>query len=81
MVASIIIAIAIFDMFFIGNKQLNKVGLGVARNIIFLSPLMLLYHPHKGPRNVPLDLFTMTLYVLSISLTYFLSLLAILGAI
>ena len=71
MISVIILLIAGSELILEQNLVANKLGLGNYTNIIFLIPPLLLYHPHKGPRNVALDWTTTGLYLISIGLAYF----------
>ena len=69
-VAAIIATIGIVEIILKNNITANKVGLGMYSNILFLIPLLMFYHPHKGPRNLILDWTTLGLYIIAISLSY-----------
>ena len=69
-VALIIATIGIMEIVLKNNVTANKLGLGMYSNILYLIPLLLFYHPHKGPRNIVLDWTTLFLYILAISLSY-----------
>ena len=70
MIALIILAIGIFELIASNNNALNDLGIGSYWNILFLIPLLLFYHPHKGERNIAVDMITMVLYILAISIAY-----------
>ena len=70
MITLIIIIIGIVELSLRNNPIANKLGLGLYWNILFLIPLLLFYHPHKGPRNIVLDWTTLLLYGIAISFSY-----------
>ena len=70
MVSVIILIIGIVELCLKENLTAHKLGLGMYWNILFLIPLLLFYHPHKGPRNIILDWTTLFFYILAISFSY-----------
>jgi hypothetical protein len=70
MVSLIIIVIGIVEFCLKDNPTAHKLGLGMYWNILFLIPLLLFYHPHKGPRNIILDWTTLFFYIIAISFAY-----------
>ena len=70
MVSLIIIVIGIVEVCLKDNPTAHKLGLGMYWNILFLIPLLLFYHPHKGPRNIILDWTTLFFYIIAISFAY-----------
>ena len=70
MVCTIILIIGIVELCLKNNPTANKLGLGMYWNILFLIPLLLFYHPHKGPRNLLLDWTTLFFYIVAISFSY-----------
>lgn len=52
------------------NATAHTLGLGHYSNIVLLIPLLLFYHPHKGKRNLGVDMTTMTLYIIALSTAY-----------
>ena len=70
MVCTIIVIIGLVELSLKNNPTAHKLGLGLYWNILFLIPLLLFYHPHKGPRNIILDWTTLLLYILAISFSY-----------
>ena len=70
MVSVIILIIGLVELSLKNNPVAHKLGLGMYWNILFLIPLLLFYHPHKGPRNIILDWTTLFFYILAISLSY-----------
>ena len=73
MVCFIILLIGAGELIFANNFTANKLGIGLYWNVLFLIPLLMFYHPHKGPRNIVLDWFTLGLYFIAISLSYVLT--------
>ena len=71
MVCLIILIIGVVELMLRNNATAHKLGLGMYWNILLLIPLLLFYHPHKGPRNLALDWTTLFLYILAISISYF----------
>ena len=70
MLCSIILIVWIIELFFAKNKAMNDIGIGNNTLIIFLIPLLMFYHPHKGPRNLALDWFTLIIYAIALSYVY-----------
>lgn len=70
MVSIIIAIIAIVEFAFSSSPYAHKLGIGLSWDIVLLIPLLLLYHPHKGPRNLFIDYTTLGLYMISISFAY-----------
>lgn len=67
-----VLFIGIMEIALSGSKNANTLGLGKYPFIIFLAPLLLFYHPHKGERNQTLDWTTLILYILSFAGGYLL---------
>ena len=67
-----VFAIGLIEIIFSNSKSAHILGVGKYPNIIYLSPLLLFYHPHKGERNVALDWTTLILYFLSFAGGYLL---------
>ena len=55
-IAVVITVLGLADMLLGKTDYGAKVGFGVNGGIFFLIPLVLLYHPHRGPRNKKWDL-------------------------
>ena len=70
MTCLIILAVALVELSLTNNPVAKDFGLGHHFNLIWLIPLVLFYHPHKGPRNKFVDWFTLGLYGLSIVAVY-----------
>ena len=70
MVCIIIAIIGVVELCLQNDPTAHKLGLGMYWNILFLIPLLLLYHPHKGPRNLILDWTTLFFYIVAISFSY-----------
>jgi len=70
MVCLVVVIIGVMEICFSNVPLANKMGLGLYKNILFLIPLLFLYHPHKGPRNPFVDYTTLGLYVFAISFSY-----------
>ena len=70
MTATLVVLVWIFEMIFSTNGTMNKIGIGLSKYLIVLAPLLLFYHPHKGPRNLAVDGMTMTLYFVSLAYGY-----------
>ena len=70
MVCTIILIIGIVELCLKNNPTANDLGLGMYWNILFLIPLLLFYHPHKGPRNLILDWTTLFFYIIALSFSY-----------
>ena len=66
----IILIVSIFELYFRNNAIANKLDFGFYWQIIFLIPVVLFYHPHKGPRKTALDLATTALYLLALFIAY-----------
>ena len=73
MTSIIVLGVWIFEIIFSGNASLNKIGIGINTHIILLLPILLLYHPHKGPRNLAVDYTTLFLYFVSLAYGYLLA--------
>ena len=69
-IALIFLVVWIFEMTLSGNKAMNDMGLGLNKGLIFLVPLLLCYHPHKGERNLGVDYTTLGLYFFAFSYGY-----------
>ena len=69
----IVVIVFLFDLMFKGNATFNKIGLGVNGSLLLLIPLLLLYHPHKGPRSIFVDYLTLGLYFLALIYAYVLA--------
>ena len=70
MVCLIILVIGLVELGLQNDPTAHKLGLGMYWNILFLIPLLLFYHPHKGPRNLAVDWTTLFFYIFAISFSY-----------
>lgn len=70
LVCLIIVLVWAMEFYFSHNAAFVKLGLGVNTYLILLVPLLLFYHPHKGPRNLATDLTTLFFYALAIVTPY-----------
>ena len=77
-ISIVVIIVWIVDLSLSGNSELTKIGIGCNGLLIILVPLLMLYHPHKGPRNLAVDYTTLALYVFSISYAYVIAALIVL---
>ena len=68
--ALLIIIIWAFEVAFSNNTTLNSMGIGSNTLLIFLAPLVFLYHPHKNARRVPLDVALIIIYGFILVLLY-----------
>ena len=73
LISLVVVIVWIVDLILSKNTGLSKIGIGVNQMLIILVPLLLLYHPHKGPRNLAVDYTTLGLYFFSISYAYVLA--------
>ncbi|MBQ2070042.1 MAG: helix-turn-helix transcriptional regulator [Bacilli bacterium] len=69
-VALLILIIGIIEIILSKNPIARKLDLGYYSNILFLIPIVLLYHPHKGPRNRVFDWAINILYWLVLAVVY-----------
>ena len=76
----VLLIIWFFELAFAGNAQMNKVGIGINGILIFIAPLLLFYHSHKGPRNMIIDYITLILYFLALLYPYVVALMVIASA-
>ena len=70
LVVTIIIIIGVIEIILKDNITANKLGLGQYSIILILIPFLAFYHPHKGPRNLAVDITTLTLYLVAILFAY-----------
>ena len=70
LIVSIIIIIGVVELILKDNSVANKLGLGRYYIIFILIPFLAFYHPHKGPRNTPLDWTTLGLYLIAVLIAY-----------
>lgn len=70
LVALIVLLIGLVEIGISGEPLANKLGLGKYEGIMLLAPLLLLYHPHKGQRNLVVDYTTLFLYFIAIGTSY-----------
>ena len=73
MISLIVIAVWAFEVSLRNDASLNKLGLGVNIWLIVLVPLLLFYHPHKGPRVKVVDYTTIGLYGIAMIWSYVLA--------
>ncbi len=66
----VIISLIALEEYLNRNISTNVRGLGQYYQIIYLVPFLLFYHPHLGKRSKIVDYFTMSLYMLFISIGY-----------
>ena len=59
------------------NSQAVDFGWGQTTDLLLLTPLILFYHPHKGPRSRFVDALTMTYYLIALTAGYFLAVIVI----
>lgn len=64
--------VGIIEIIFAKNQMASNLGIGKYPGILFLSPLVLFYHPHKGKRNIVIDYITLGLYFFSFAGAYIL---------
>ncbi len=60
------------------SAQAVDFGWGQTTDLLLLTPLILFYHPHKGPRSRFVDALTMTYYLIALSVGYVLAVIVIL---
>ena len=65
MACLIILVLAIADQLIADNPGARSWGFGYMFLTLFLVPLLLFYHPHKGPRNRMVDYVILVLYFLA----------------
>lgn len=73
LISLVVVIVWVVDLILSKDAGLNKIGIGVNQTLIILVPILLLYHPHKGPRNLAVDYTTLGLYFFSISYAYVLA--------
>lgn len=66
----VVLAVWIIELRFSGNASLHKIGIGNNVGLIILIPFLFFYHPHKGPRNLPVDYTTLFLYFAALIYAY-----------
>ena len=66
----LVCVIALISYLFRNNPVASTLGLGEFKELLILLPLLLFYHPHKGPRNRLVDAFTMGVYLLALCYGY-----------
>ena len=62
LISIIIVIVALIDFLLKDDAFANTLGFGKTYGIITLIPILFFYHPHKGERNVMLDITTTILY-------------------
>ena len=67
LICLIVLLIAAFDAGMATIPGAKKWGFGYTYETVSMIPLLLFYHPHKGPRNRLLDYFILGLYMLAIT--------------
>lgn len=70
--ASVVAIVGIIEIVFARNQIASNLGIGKYPGILFLSPLVLFYHPHMGARNIILDYATLALYFIAFAGAYIL---------
>ena len=70
LISLVVIIVWAIDFAFANNATLNKMGIGINSGLIIFVPILLFYHPHKGPRNLVVDYSTMILYSISLGYAY-----------
>ncbi len=75
----VIISLIALEEYLNRNISTNVRGIGQYYQIIYLVPFLLFYHPHLGKRSKIVDYFTMTLYLIFISIGYIVAIIAVLG--
>lgn len=78
MMCIILLLVAGVEFMLKDNTVARKLGFGMNYYIIFLIPLVLFYHPHKGERKVALDILMSALYMLAVSFFAFLVIITVL---
>ncbi len=66
----IFLIVAVNQLLGLSSRALDF-GWGQTTDLLLLVPLILFYHPHKGPRNRAVDAFTMAYYLFALSYGYF----------
>ena len=66
----LILIISLINWLCRNNSVAASFGLEESRDLVLLIPLILFYHPHKGPRNRFIDAFTMAVYFFALSFGY-----------
>ena len=74
----IILGVGIAELILRNNIIANKLDFGYYWQILFLIPAILLYHPHKGPRNTGVDILTTGIYMACLIFAYALAALTVL---
>ena len=78
--ALVIIGVALGEFALRNNATAHKLDIGNYSNLIVLAPVILFYHPHKGPRNKAVDYLTLFLYIFALVIAYaFIGLIGIVG--
>ena len=67
LICVIVLIIALLDNEIAKIPGAKTWGFGYAGLSVYLIPLLLFYHPHKGPRNRIVDYIVMALYILAIT--------------
>ncbi|MBQ8141927.1 MAG: helix-turn-helix transcriptional regulator [Bacilli bacterium] len=70
---AIIIVVWVIEMILSPQVQLHKIGIGINKALIILVPILICYHPHKGPRNLVVDYLTLFLYFLAMAYAFVLA--------
>ena len=73
----LILLIVLFNLLMGRNAKALDFGWGQTTDLLSLVPLILFYHPHKGPRSRAVDALTMAYYLFALSFGYILALLII----
>ncbi len=69
----LIVLIVIINLLMGRNSKAVDFGWGQTTDLLLLTPLILFYHPHKGPRSRFVDAMTMTYYLFALSAGYILA--------
>ena len=67
LICAIIVVISVIDLLVARNSAAKSWGFGYTYFTLFLIPLLLFYHPHKGPRNKLVDYIMLALYAFALS--------------
>lgn len=66
----LVLLIALLSYLLKDNAIASVLGVGESQTLLLLIPLLLFYHPHKGPRNRLVDFITMGAYLAALCYGY-----------
>ena len=69
----LIVLIVVLNQLIGRSSKAIDFGWGQTTELLLLTPLILFYHPHKGPRSRFIDAVTMTYYLIALSAGYILA--------